>query len=220
MNNLIHDLPSSAADGAAPILLDADAGRYVVSKKGEGYVYVEKYAQNKNSYTPLPVGTPSIVRPNAWLDKETNVRDIGGGMVSFERHFAVIPKDWFDYEEVNVAAAASYRQKRIEEEDGNLTLVYYEKRIFSIAINPVANGNTQIISQAKSSRTYVKEAELESLPEINSLLPIYTARRLDEGQSVTFTDISVQVPSVRLYLADIYEVTTYTATITITSTFS
>ena len=100
-------MPAIAGDGNEPLLLDANAGFFEAQKRGEAYVYVERYAIKKTAYQPLPIGTPSDIRSDAYLVKETNYRDVGGGFVTFDRQFAVVPNSWFDYQQIGVSVGIS-----------------------------------------------------------------------------------------------------------------
>ena len=96
MSNVKIDLPAEAVDGEVALLLDGSSAFSIQIPQGAGYVWTEKYAQKKNSYAPLAIGTESSVRANYYLVKEQNFRDIGGGFFTFDRLYANLPTTWAD----------------------------------------------------------------------------------------------------------------------------
>ena len=87
-----HDLPVDFFDQAN--LLDANFGFGLIDTNiPTSKFFVEKYAAKKGDYTFLPIGTPSENHPQAVLYEESNFRDIGGGLMTFERKYAQIPED-------------------------------------------------------------------------------------------------------------------------------
>ena len=75
---------------------------YKVDQNHDGLVYVEKFAVLEDSYVPTPLGTKATDK-EAFLIKEQNFVSIGGGLQTYEKHFATIPTTWSDY------AIKSYR---------------------------------------------------------------------------------------------------------------
>ena len=92
------DLSASDSVEQNPIFLDRDFAVYEIQPEGESLVYVEKLAIKKEQYVPLPLGNSTINPARGRLIKEDSFTDIGGGYMTFHRHFAVRPKPWFTYE--------------------------------------------------------------------------------------------------------------------------
>ena len=90
MSNIKYDLPLSFFGPGT--LLDANLSfaEQDINVPG-GRIFIEKYAALKSQYTALEKGTKSSFHPNAYLLTTTNFSDIGGGVITFERHFVVIP---------------------------------------------------------------------------------------------------------------------------------
>ena len=116
-----YDFPAAFSEpGDQPTLLDANASTYKLAENVPGsFVYVEKYAQLKEFYQPaeLPsagqpvptVANGGTVRtllhslyPDAFLIREAILRDAGGGIVTFERHFARRPQEYETGERASV----------------------------------------------------------------------------------------------------------------------
>lgn len=95
-NRIKLDFPSEAVDGEVALLLDGSSSFSIQVPQGAGYVWTEKYAQKKDSFTPLAIGTESSIRANYYLVKEQNFRDIGGGFFTFDRMYANLPNTWAD----------------------------------------------------------------------------------------------------------------------------
>lgn len=187
MRKVFYDLPGRAGRGAAPLLLDANANVYNMLPTGGGYVYVERYAQKKDQYIPLEIGTRSTRRNQAYLIKEQNFRDIGGGFFEFERHYAVKPQNWYNYE-----------------------MITYKHAVFSFVIskyylNHTFTGGGVSSALARVDRFYVLEHELESS------IRYYNPRALvsDTGE---FGEVEgIREDEVSLYAGKIYEIKRYTA---------
>jgi len=90
------DLPSIAANGNEPLLLDANASFSIVVPQGAGHLWTERYAQKKQAFTPLETGTESTTHGGFYLVKEQNFRDIGGGFFEWDRLYANVPTSWED----------------------------------------------------------------------------------------------------------------------------
>lgn len=94
-------------DDSAIFVLDGRSVCYKTRMEHDGVVFVEKCLVRKGEYVPTalsdnsgnPVAKSDIA--NAFLVKETNFSDVGGGLLTFERHYATIPSVWYDYEEVS-----------------------------------------------------------------------------------------------------------------------
>lgn len=99
---IVDDLPSSYDDTIAD-RLDANFRTYFLQEKGNAVVNVEKFSVRKKDYIPSTLGR-ARGRPhlNQYLIKEDSYTDIGGGRITFLRHYAQIPEPWFDYEQKSV----------------------------------------------------------------------------------------------------------------------
>lgn len=89
------DMPESLA---GRVELDSDANFFIKDPQiPESYVIVEKSAQNKSSYTPLPIGTTHKTKKTYFLYEES-VRDMGNGVFGIESKYAIVPKTWYSFE--------------------------------------------------------------------------------------------------------------------------
>lgn len=79
------------------ITIDPNFNAYKPRAESDGFVFVEKCLCRRDRYIKTPLGEKKSDR-DAYLVKETNQTQVGGGLVSFERHYATIPSTWFDYE--------------------------------------------------------------------------------------------------------------------------
>jgi hypothetical protein len=95
--SLLYDVPAASANGTQALLLDANAGQQSTLPNGKGIVYMERHAIRKQFVERQDIGTPSAVRPETYLVKETNFKDAGGGWFEFERHYAEVPAPWFSF---------------------------------------------------------------------------------------------------------------------------
>lgn len=79
-------------------LLDGNFNYYKPRMEHNGIVYVEKWLVAKDKWKKKT----GLVFNNkgGLLVKETNFQDVGGGMRTYERHFATLPSPWYQYEEV------------------------------------------------------------------------------------------------------------------------
>ena len=99
---IVNDLPLAYEDTVAD-RLDANFRTYFLQEKGNAIVNVEKWTAKKVDYQPSKLGK-ARGRPhlNQYLIKEDSFTDIGGGRMTFLRHFAQIPEPWFDFEQKSV----------------------------------------------------------------------------------------------------------------------
>lgn len=200
---VIRNLPNS--NGA--FLLDADARFYQAQPQGNAYVYVEKYATLKDNFSPLTIGTRSSTR-DGYLVKETNYTDIGGGLATFERHFAVLPTEWHTYEQV------TYQKLEMRNLDGETFTIINKDSITpgTAAMSTLLGTSTlsgyymffdgSTSSLAKATRTYYQADTFQ--PEV---LQLDQLAHIDPSG-----DVKVQPDSMRIYMPGIYEVTSYEIT--------
>ena len=91
----------------AVLVLDANFNFYKPRMEHDGVVFVERCLVRKGKYVPTPLSdssgnlTAKKSNSNAFLVKETNFSDVGGGLQTFERHYATIPTTWYQYEQVS-----------------------------------------------------------------------------------------------------------------------
>jgi len=194
-----YDLPPASANGTQALLLDANAGNYSVLPNGKGIVHIEKYVIRKPFVNRQEIGTPSSVRPETFLVKETDYTDVGGGWFEFERHYANIPDPWFDFQVISVTTAWV----------GKLLSADY-------VVNPLRSGGSQrnFSTLAKVTREYYLEDDIPTNLDL-------TAPRFIETSgfttTVTFTNIKLREDDVNLYLGKIYEVARFTGTVTVSN---
>lgn len=192
-----RDLPNV---GTTAQLIDARAGFYQLDPVNSSYVYVEKYYQLKANYTPQALGTESTNHSNYYLIKEEPTKDLGGGVVEINRHYAVTPSTWFDLEPSNVqlktniffsttdynsptAVGSGYYQKydlfrwhEITAGSGDMTSGTPQTVIASVFTGGKSNDMTTV--NLKKVRTYLRTAEL-SAAEV-------TLSKVQQSQFVTF----------------------------------
>lgn len=90
MSEIKYDLPEGFFD--AGTLLDANHGFYQLSENLPGAnVYVELHAARKGAVFTPELGTFSSTHTTARLIKQDNYNDIGGGIMTYQRHFADVP---------------------------------------------------------------------------------------------------------------------------------
>lgn len=193
------DLPYLSGSGEEPLLLDGNSTTYNLLPVADGTVYVERYAQKKVAYQPIPIGTASAFRSNAYLIKEQNFRDIGGGFWEWERHYALKPGTWFDYQLVSY----SYGYRLFIVTGISST----EFAFVNTRKNTFGGGTDSAL--AKATRTYHLESELDAL-SLNTIPP-----ELSAETPATFTDEIIREDSLNIYAGNIYERIIYTATFTI-----
>lgn len=99
---IVNDLPANYDDTIAD-RIDVNFQTYFLQEKGNSIVNVEKWSVRKKDYIPSILGRPRG-RPhvNQYLIKEDSQTDIGGGRMTFLKHFAQMPEPWFDYEQKSV----------------------------------------------------------------------------------------------------------------------
>ena len=84
------DLPATFHDEAT--LVDSNFSFGLQDPQIPGSkIYTEKYVTKKRDFNYLPIGTMSEFHPEAQLYDETNFKDIGGGLMTFERKYAEVP---------------------------------------------------------------------------------------------------------------------------------
>lgn len=126
MSNLVEDFPEELEPDKAVIVVDPFLNVYQPRRESDGVVYVEKCLLRKGQYNFdynvekfLDPDTNEMIasttHTNAYLVKETNFQDIGGGMQTFEKHYATFPTPWYEFVEVTYQTShygvINYRDK-------------------------------------------------------------------------------------------------------------
>jgi len=206
-----YDLPFESNNGNDPLLLDASASFSILTEQGEGYVWTERMAQNKNSYTPLTKNTESTIHKGYYLVKEQNFQDQGNGMFVWDRLYANIPSTWSAYEVINIPVIRAFSTQLVGEET--------ESRLRFIGLNPQAispNGSIQI--GVRVERSYALEPTLASLSIEGEVEEIYSPL-LSENDTFAVSNYEARPAVAEPYVGDIYEIRKYLLTYTWTSTF-
>ena len=128
---VLYDVPASFPENQT-IIIDENFNVYKPQREHDGVVYVQKCLVRKSQYvrtslsfidesTGQEVLTPHPTKPNAFLVKETNFKDVGGGLQTFEKHYATFPTPWYEFEEVSYQTShygiINYRDKSGEGAD-------------------------------------------------------------------------------------------------------
>lgn len=190
---IIENLPGSNGE----ILLDANARFYQAQAQGDAYVYVEKYAARKGDFTPAAIGTSADSR-SAYLVKETNYTDIGGGLVTFERHFAVLPGVWFNYEQVTFVKQGRYNRYGLD-----LQTVYNPEEVLPAGLSDFIEYTNTLTRLAKATRTYYLQDGFDE-----SVVQLETPGHINQTG-----EIRIRPDTVRVFMAGILEVTSYIITV-------
>ena len=99
--NLKYDLPPSFYNAAT--LLDSNYSFSLLDPNiPNSKIFSELYVTKKGEYDFLEIGTRSDYHVNAYLYQETSFKDIGGGLMTFERKYARIPDPSYAVETVSV----------------------------------------------------------------------------------------------------------------------
>lgn len=213
---LSYDLPEDFLENEdAVLVLDKRHNIYLPrqeSSLNNALVYVERCVVRKDKYVELdPLSKKSDL--DAYLVKETNFTDIGGGLRQFERHYLTFPSSWFDYQPVSYRAvwfgAINYR-------------------------NLVGQGATWDITRtalAKATRHYFFKDDLPTtaVPEgdnvgktfVNDFNFTYTIApesrigRNWDGYTTPQnpSEIAIAPDKISVYLGEIYELTRFTMTV-------
>ena len=147
-----HDLPVDFFDQAN--LLDANFGFGLINRNvPTSKFFVEKFAAKKGDYTFIPIGTPSQNHPQAVLYEESNFRDIGGGLMTFERRYAQIPDD---HEEL---VTASVRAGRIT----GLNVASYRANFLG---GDIVDGRQQLLVNGVRDAVTVSRSATYEIPAI------------------------------------------------------
>lgn len=98
---LKYDLPPSFYSTAT--LLDSNYSFSLLDPNiPDSKIFTELYVTKKGEYDFLEIGTRSDYHNSAYLYQETNFKDIGGGLMTFERKYARIPDSSYTVQTVSV----------------------------------------------------------------------------------------------------------------------
>ena len=93
----------------AATLLDANYSFSLLDENvPNSKVFSELYVTKKGDYDFLKIGTRSDYHNRAYLYQETGFKDIGGGLMTFERRYARIPDSSFAVESISVPVGRVY----------------------------------------------------------------------------------------------------------------
>ena len=211
-----YDLPPQSGNGTVPLLLDGNFRNYSTLENGGGVVFVERYAVRKQFVNRQAIGTPSAIRPETYLTQETNFTDVGGGWLEFERHYSELPASWFEFELVGVQCSVT-RRARLVQEGAELVR---QQRIARLSIFLPGFGTSSGESYptlAKATYRYVLEGGVEEASELSLSGGIIRSPFLNVGDSWKSPQFIPKIPEVTLFSGTIYQIKSYTATITVES---
>jgi len=197
-------------DENAVIVLDANHNFYKPQVEHDGVVFVEKCLVRKGKYVPDVNLTPSANRGNAFLVKETNFQDVGGGLQTFEKHFARIPTTWFDYVQVSYRTlwwgAINYRSSSGGGDSWDKTRASAAKATHYYVTKSVLNSLSAVPETDTNGEDYV-----DDFSRIYTMIPQsrfgynFESRIGKLGQT-----IAIAPDKIRVYMGDIYEFVRYT----------
>jgi hypothetical protein len=195
----------------AILVTDSRFSVYRPRMESDGVVYVEKCVVRKSKYVPTEPLSVKSDKNNAYLVKETNFQDIGGGLRQFERHYATLPDDWFDFERVSYRAlwwgAINYRStvgRGSSWDKTRVTLAKANRKYLlkdDVPTVPVPEGDNV-------GQTYVDDFDF-----IYTIAPESRLGRNWDAGGTNGTTIAIAPDRVVPYLGQIYEFTRYTMTI-------
>lgn len=210
MSNLVYDLPNSFLnDEDAVVVLDPNFNFYNPDLKHNGIVYVEKCVVRKGKYSSTTPLTSSEIRTNAFLVKETNFTDIGGGLQTFEKHYATMPTTWFEYAQENYRAswwgAINFRSVTGAGDSWSVTRSVAAKAThYYIKKDDVPSVSTPDTETA--GQDYVNDfTKLYTTNPMSKLGRFWEAELGNIGQTIVIAPDEIGV-----YIGDIYELVRYT----------
>lgn len=151
--SLKYDLPSSFYSAAT--LVDANHSFSLLDENvPSSKVFSELYVTNKGEYDFLKIGTRSDHHTDAYLYQETNFKDIGGGLMTFERRYARKPDHSFTVESISVPIGRIY--------------VYgselFRERIQSVIGAKLSSGRSFLNIEDEMREVYTYQSSNENLP--------------------------------------------------------
>jgi hypothetical protein len=201
----------------AVLVLDANFNFYKPRMEHDGSVFVEKCLVRKGKYVPTPLSdssgnlTAKLSNSNAFLVKETNFSDVGGGLLTFERHYATIPKTWYQYEQVSYRTlwwgAINYRSSSGGGDSWDKTRTtsaqayYYYFTKNELPTIPVPEGD------------FVGRDYLNDFTRVFTIAPESRVGSNWEGQAGGYgTTVAIAPDKITPYMGEIYEFVRYSFT--------
>ena len=143
-NEIIQDLSKEFTEGNEAVLMDANFRFYLQEQSIPGSnIYVERYYVSKTDYAQLATGTESTNHSNARLFDETNFRNIGGGLMTFDRYFADIPENFTEQRMVTIRCGSLF----------GVTFTGYNQRYIG---GQLASGNQDIRNPSTGEQDTVR----------------------------------------------------------------
>lgn len=179
-----YDLPLTSESGTQPFLLDPNAGFYFALQNSQGPVYIQRYFINKSDFRKQAIGTQSEIRKNAYLVRETNFVDRGGGIMEFDRHYAEIPSPWTEYIQMSFT---------------------YERLSDSVSLSggiSVTSGTQTVLLTARIERSYVLGSFFTLSTQVVQDFSYFSGTTISAGTTLRPTEQDV-------YMGNIYEIREY-----------
>lgn len=214
MSKTTLDLPQSIRDSDNEVLvLSSFHNVYQPSNEHDGQVFVEKCLVRKSNYIALPLNTEKILaNKRSYLVQETNFQSVNGGFTTFERHYATLPSDFFDFAEVSYRAlwwgAVNYRSivgSGASWDATRFTLAKRTHRFFlekDLPTSPVPEGDE------------VGETFANDFTRVFTIAPeSRLGQRWEKQTTLVGKDIAIAPDTVNVYMGNIYEFIRHTITI-------
>jgi hypothetical protein len=190
-------------------VVDKDFLTYKPRVESDGVVHVEKCLARKDQYINTELGTKKSDR-NAYLVKETNKQPVGGGLMTFERHYATIPDTWYDYELISYRVLWDGRVNYRNNFNGSgsswdrtrKSIARAERRYFLESENVF--GIPVLPTQAVSDRD-----DNAGTNFVDDFTKIYTVPPESRNAGSNFKRV-IAPDRVQVYMGNIYELTRFT----------
>tara|TARA_R110002153_G_scaffold201220_1_gene354481 strand:+ start:13789 stop:14556 length:768 start_codon:yes stop_codon:yes gene_type:complete len=151
--SLKYDLPKSFYGAAT--LLDANYSFSLLDENvPSSKIFSELYVTKKGDYDFLKIGTRSDYHNSAYLYTETGFKDIGGGLMTFERRYARIPDSSFAVESISVPVGRVYVY-------GSAT---YTQGLKSVIGAKLSSGSSYLNIDGELRQVYIYQSTNENLP--------------------------------------------------------
>tara|TARA_R110002074_G_scaffold171517_1_gene333866 strand:- start:659 stop:1420 length:762 start_codon:yes stop_codon:yes gene_type:complete len=151
--SLKYDLPKSFYDAAT--LLDANYSFSLLDEKvPNSKVFSELYVTKKGDYDFLRIGTRSDYHNSSYLYQETGFKDIGGGLMTFERRYARMPDSSFAVESISVPVGRVYIYGTDDSPSG----------VKSVIGPKLSSGRSYLTVDGVLRQVYIYQPQSENLP--------------------------------------------------------
>ena len=151
--SLKYDLPKSFYSAAT--LLDSNYSFSLLDENvPNSKVFSELYVTKKGDYDFLKIGTRSDYHNRAYLYQETGFKDIGGGLMTFERRYARIPDSSFAVESISVPVGRVYIYPSEGEPSG----------VRSVIGAKLSSGRSYLTVDGVLRQVYIYQSSNENLP--------------------------------------------------------